>query len=192
MRAFHHPDQARHTPRFFLIRGEVRPNYEIPERAASLLAGLDALRVAPEVATPATAAMLQTVHTADYIEFLAGAATAWSLLPHAGPEVVANTHPSPEMLANGARPSGHVIGDSGWYTADAACPIGPGTWEAALSAAGVALAAAAEAAAAAEPPAVSDPIAAFRAFEAWYEAERGQPFLQVFERYRAPTPLVEF
>jgi hypothetical protein len=44
----------------------------------------------------------------------------------------------------------------------------------------------------AEPPAVADPIAAFRAFEAWYEAERGQPFLQVFERYVPPTPLVEF
>jgi hypothetical protein len=43
----------------------------------------------------------------------------------------------------------------------------------------------------AEPP-VADPIAAFRAFEAWYEAERGQPFLQVFERYMPPTPLVEF
>ena len=41
-------------------------------------------------------------------------------------------------------------------------------------------------------PAIADPIAAFRAFEAWYEAERGQPFLQVFERYVAPTPLVEF
>jgi len=39
---------------------------------------------------------------------------------------------------------------------------------------------------------VSDPIAAFRAFEAWYEAERGQPFLLVFERYTPPTPLVEF
>jgi len=37
-----------------------------------------------------------------------------------------------------------------------------------------------------------DPLAAFRAFEAWYEAERGQPFLQVFERYVPPTPLVEF
>lgn len=37
-----------------------------------------------------------------------------------------------------------------------------------------------------------DPIAAFRAFEVWYEAERGQPFLQVFERYAPPTPLVEF
>jgi hypothetical protein len=39
---------------------------------------------------------------------------------------------------------------------------------------------------------VADPIAAFRAFEAWYEADRGQPFLQVFERYMPPTPLVEF
>lgn len=44
----------------------------------------------------------------------------------------------------------------------------------------------------AEPPAISDPISAFRAFEAWYESERGDAFLQVFERYMAPTPLVEF
>ncbi|MCX7366366.1 MAG: hypothetical protein NTV97_31755 [Alphaproteobacteria bacterium] len=46
--------------------------------------------------------------------------------------------------------------------------------------------------ASAEPPPLADPIAAFRAFEAWYEAERGQPFLMVFERYAPPTPLVEF
>jgi hypothetical protein len=43
-----------------------------------------------------------------------------------------------------------------------------------------------------ELPPVSDPIAAFRAFEAWYEAERGEAFLQVFERYMPPTPVVEF
>ena len=43
-----------------------------------------------------------------------------------------------------------------------------------------------------EAPAITDPIAAFRAFEAWYEAERGQPFLQVFDRYVPPTPVVEF
>src|SRR5260370_33145161 len=42
----------------------------------------------------------------------------------------------------------------------------------------------------ASPP--PDPLAAFRAFETWYESERGQPFLQVFERYVPPTPLVEF
>ena len=44
----------------------------------------------------------------------------------------------------------------------------------------------------AEPPVLADPIAAFRAFEAWYEAERGTPFLQVFDRYVPPTPVVEF
>ena len=42
-----------------------------------------------------------------------------------------------------------------------------------------------------DPP-LADPVAAFRAFEAWYEAERGQPFLLVFERYMPPTPVVEF
>lgn len=41
-----------------------------------------------------------------------------------------------------------------------------------------------------DPP--LDPLAAFRAFEAWYETERGQPFLQAFERYMPQTPLVEF
>jgi hypothetical protein len=45
---------------------------------------------------------------------------------------------------------------------------------------------------AAKEPAIADPIAAFRAFEAWYEADRGQPFLLVFERYMPPTPVVEF
>ena len=44
----------------------------------------------------------------------------------------------------------------------------------------------------AEEAPVADPIAAFHAFEAWYEADRGQPFLQVFERYMPPTPVVEF
>ena len=38
----------------------------------------------------------------------------------------------------------------------------------------------------------ADPIAAFSAFEAWYETDRGQTFLQVFERYMPPTPVVEF
>jgi hypothetical protein len=43
-----------------------------------------------------------------------------------------------------------------------------------------------------EPPVLADPIAAFRAFEAWYEADRGTAFLQVYERYVPPTPVVEF
>ncbi|MDI1286327.1 MAG: hypothetical protein PSV46_18215 [Reyranella sp.] len=44
----------------------------------------------------------------------------------------------------------------------------------------------------ADGPPLADPIAAFRAFEAWYEAERGEPFLQVYERFMPATPVVEF
>jgi hypothetical protein len=44
----------------------------------------------------------------------------------------------------------------------------------------------------AEQGTLADPIAAFLAFEAWYEKERGRPFLMVFERYMPPTPLVDF
>ncbi len=147
MRAFSHPDQALHTPRFFLLRGEVRPNYEVPGRATALLRGLAAVGIVPETATPADRAALLAVHRADYLDFLEGAAAAWARLPQAGPEMVANVHPTPEMLANGAQAPGSVVGQAGWFTADAACPIGPGTWRASLAAAGAALAAAAEAAA---------------------------------------------
>jgi hypothetical protein len=42
-----------------------------------------------------------------------------------------------------------------------------------------------------EPP-LADPLAAFRAFEAWYEVERGEAFLQVYERFMPATPVVEF
>ena len=146
MRAFHHPDQSRHDPRFFLQRGEVRRNFEVPARVASLLAGLDELGMAAEAAPLPDAAALADVHTRDYLDFLADAARDWAALPDAGPEVVANVHPSPEMLAQGARPGSGVIGRAGWFTADTACPIGPGTWEACLASAGAALAAAAEAA----------------------------------------------
>ena len=147
MRAFHHPDQQRHTPRFFLQRGQLRPNFEVPARATALFAGLERLGIAAEAAAPPGRAALEAVHAADYLDFLEGAVRAWQTLPDPGPEVVANTHATADALANGGqRPQG-IIGQAGWYTADNACPIGPGTWEASHAAAGVALAAAAEAAA---------------------------------------------
>ncbi|GGG29370.1 acetylpolyamine amidohydrolase [Caldovatus sediminis] len=146
MRTFAHPDQMRHTPRFFLVRGAVRPNYEVPERAGALLSALHRLGLGPAEPAPAPRAALETVHAPDYLDFLAGAAAAWDALPDRGPEVVANVHPTPEVLAQGGRPPESVVGRAGWYMADAACPIGPGTWEAARAAAGCALAAAAEAA----------------------------------------------
>ena len=142
MQAFHHPDESLHAPEFFLMRGRVRANYEIPARAASLREGLSSLGIAPEAAPPAQRAALLALHTPEYLDFLEHAAAEWAALPEAGREVVANIHPTPEMLAQSSRAPGHIVSRAGMHTADTACPIGPGTWQAAIGAAGCALAAA--------------------------------------------------
>ena len=147
MKVFWDDVQLQHTPSFFLQRGQVRPNFEIPARARALLDGVAALGLATERPPLAPETALETVHTRAYLDFLRTAHADWSAMPGAGPEAVANVHPCPEMLAHGARPDTGIIGRTGWFTADAACPIGPRTWDAALAAARCALAAADEAAA---------------------------------------------
>jgi len=144
MKTFAHPDQAGHTPTFFLQRGQVRRNYEVPARAAALESALQRMGLAPATPPPLAERAMQAVHTADYLDFLAAAATDWAKLPEPGPEVVANIHPVPEMVAQGGRTGANIIARTGWYTADTACPIGPGSWAAIQGAAACALAAAAE------------------------------------------------
>ncbi len=144
MKAFWDPAQLGHAPRFFLQRGLVRSNFEVAARAESLLAGCRQMGL--EVAAPGAADRdaLAKVHPPEYLDWLASAAEEWAEMPDAGPEVVANMHPSLEMLANGAKPPTSVIGRTGWFSADSACPIGPGTWEAITAAAACAMAAADE------------------------------------------------
>ena len=147
MKVFWDEVQLQHTPSFFLQRGQVRANFEIPARALSLLDGVHALGLVPEPPPHAPESAFETVHASAYLDFLRSAHADWAAMEGAGPEAVANVHPSPEMLAHGARPSPAIIARAGWFTADAACPIGPGTWAAIVSAARCALAAADEAAA---------------------------------------------
>ncbi len=142
MQTFAHPAQLRHTPQFFLQRGQVRRHFEVPERAGALLAALHHMGLSPTEPEAATREAMLAVHDAGYLNFLRTADAEWSAMEGAGPEAVPNMHPSPEMLEEGAVCSQTIIGKVGWYTADTACPIGPGTWEAVAGAAGVALAAA--------------------------------------------------
>ena len=146
MKTFSHPSSAGHGPRFSIQRGNVRPNFEVPERALVLEAALHRMGLPPTTALPASRDQMGAVHTGDYLDFLANAVAEWDALPDKGAEVVANIHPVPEMAANGARTGNHIIAKVGWYTMDLACPIGPGSWEAIKGAAGCALAAADEAA----------------------------------------------
>ena len=144
MKVFWNDAQLGHTPRFFLTRGQVRANFEVPVRAEVLLDSCRSMGL--DIASPPAvdAAALSAVHDPAYLAFLREAHAAWSALDDAGGEVVANMHPSPEMLASGAPMPAHIVGRAGWFTADAACPIGPHTWDAAHWAAACALAAAQE------------------------------------------------
>ena len=138
MKAFHHPGTAAHDPRFFLVRGRAAANEERPRRAELLLAGLARLGIAPETPPDAGVGPVAAVHSLDYLAFLETAWSEWSKLPNAGPEVVANVHP---QRGRGSYPAG-VVGRAGWHMADAACPIGEGSWSAARRSADTAVAAA--------------------------------------------------
>lgn len=147
MKAFWDDTQRAHEPRFFLQRGRLRDNFEVPARAEALLAACRGLGLDIAPAPAPSRAALETVHLPGYLDFLRDGPALWAALPDHGPELVANVHPSPEMLACGARPPETIVGAVGWYTADTGCPITAATWPAAAAAAGCALAAADEAAA---------------------------------------------
>ncbi len=146
MKAFWDPIQLSHEPTFFLQRGVVKRNFEVPARAIALLEACTAMGLEITPPPPADRAALLQVHSADYLDFLRDGPALWNALPEHGAELVPNIHPSPEMLANGARRSPGVIGQLGWYTADTSCPIAAATWPAAMAAASGAIAAADEAA----------------------------------------------
>jgi acetoin utilization deacetylase AcuC-like enzyme len=128
-----------HQPKSFLLRGRIVDLPETAIRASSIAAALreaghrvgspDDLGVAPR----------EAVHTRDYLDFLATIWDRWQALPGTGPEIIANIHPGRHMAH---RPEG-TIGLLGWHTADTACPIVAGTWDAAVGAANAAAAAAA-------------------------------------------------
>ncbi len=148
MKVFWDEIEQRHAPEFFLQRGVVRSNFEVPARATALLEGVAALGLRPERPPPMADGALERVHTRPYLDFLRDAHAEWAAVPGAGPEVVANIHPTPEMLAHGARlEGGGLIARAGWFAADTSCPIGAGSWAAIEAAAAGALAAADEVAA---------------------------------------------
>ena len=142
MKAFWDPVQLQHAPKFFLQRGQVRSNLDVPARADALLTACREMNLQIVRPNAADRAALETVHLPAYLDFLRDLPAAWAAMPDRGPEAVPNIHPTPEMFGNGARLPNNVMGQLGWYTADTSCPISAATWPAALAAASCALAAA--------------------------------------------------
>ncbi len=129
---------AGHDPAFFIVRGQVRHSAEQPERARVLKAAALRAGLRPAPALSHGRAPLLAVHSPDYLSFLEHAQRDWRALAGTGPEVVANMHPQ----RHAATYPRSIVGRAGWHMADAACPIGPKTFEAACASADVALTAA--------------------------------------------------
>lgn len=127
-----------HTPQTFLQRGVMCPHEDLPVRAEVLLeAALSAgLQQMPAAVFPRED--IEAVHTPRYLEFLQNGPSQWATLPNAGPEIVPNVHPT---LMPGSYPE-HIVGRTGWHMTDTSAPVGPGTFDAAIASAEVALTAA--------------------------------------------------
>jgi acetoin utilization deacetylase AcuC-like enzyme len=123
-----------HAPRHFLVRGTLQPSAEQPERADRLLAAARAGGHAVVASAALPAGAVEAVHSAGYLHFLRDGPAAWAALPGASPEIVPNIHPNRHMAG---RPAG-IVGIAGYHQADTACPVGPGTYDAARAAAGCA------------------------------------------------------
>lgn len=131
-------DYSVHAPSGFISRGNRAPNPEVPERAAILRRAVEAGSHAVIAPKDFGLPPIRAVHADDYLEFLQTAWDKWSALPEHAPEILPNVHPGRNMNIHPT----HIVGLAGHYQADTACPIGPGTWQGALSSAQVALTAA--------------------------------------------------
>jgi acetoin utilization deacetylase AcuC-like enzyme len=138
MRVIHSTAHEAHDPESFISAGQLAPSPECPERAHRLFAAVE--NAGYEISPPRDHGMdaIAAVHPADYLDFLANGLTDWQKLPNSGPAMMPNMHPGRHMRG---RPEA-IVGKAGYYMADTACPIGPGTWQAAEAAAQVALTAA--------------------------------------------------
>jgi acetoin utilization deacetylase AcuC-like enzyme len=135
MRVFHSTRHHGHAPRTWLFKGGFTRPQEVPERGDILLDAV--LRSNHDVveANGDDLAPVRRVHDGGYLSFLESAWREWSRLPGASSEVVPNVHPGRTMRTCPEA----IVGRSGYYQADGACPIGEGTWSAALASAHVAL-----------------------------------------------------
>ena len=140
MKGFFAEETGRHDPQTFMRFGKLGTAEEVPERAERLRAGAEAAGL--ELVRPAARGLdeIAAIHTPDYLSFLSTIHGRWTELPDASDEVIPNLHLDRTLGGYPTSPSGLAA----YHQADAACPIGPGTWEGACWSAWTAIAAAEE------------------------------------------------
>ncbi|GAA1479253.1 histone deacetylase family protein [Nocardioides aestuarii] len=140
------PDTRRHEPRHEVWVGVPTPGTEVAARVDAILDAVGPGRELVE-ADPYAAEALHAVHDRGLVEFLRTAAARWADGPYeelvGQSRVVPYVFPTPALLSGmPPTPPTALHGLAGQFGYDTMTLVGPGTWEAALAAAGCALTAA--------------------------------------------------
>ncbi|GEK45876.1 acetylpolyamine amidohydrolase [Bisbaumannia pacifica] len=142
MKLYYHPDQERHAPPTFLLRGAPAPSPEGPKRAELLSLGLAqaglSLSAPAKADTPRLRERLGRIHSDRYLDFLETIHARWQALPGAAELVAPNVHP----CGGGHHYPRHPVGQAGWHLHDMACPIAADSFRGILASAASAEAAA--------------------------------------------------
>lgn len=138
MKAFFAQETDHHDPQTFMRLGQMGAAEEVPERAQRLLAGTRAAGL--DITRPAQGGMAEiaAIHTPEYLTFLRTIHGRWIEMPGASDEVIPNLHLDRSLGGYPDWPTGLAA----YHQADAACPIGAGTWEGVCWSAWTAIAAA--------------------------------------------------
>jgi acetoin utilization deacetylase AcuC-like enzyme len=140
MKAFFSEEQLLHTPQQFMRLGRLSAPTDLPSRAESLQGALAARGIPVEAPSDYGRKPLESIHSADYLNYLETAYTRWQSLKapgvDPGPEVLPNLSPyysgRIEQAGRGPCPSPSIVAQTGYYLSDLSCPIGPHTWRSAL------------------------------------------------------------
>jgi acetoin utilization deacetylase AcuC-like enzyme len=130
------PEHRLRNPRTELHRGELVKPFECPERAQIVIDRVHSQNLGGIIAPQSFGRTpLTRVHDAGYIEFLAGAWAEWSATGAQG-EAIPNCWPARRMTQ---RVPATIAGKLGYYAMAGETSISDGTWQAACTAADVAL-----------------------------------------------------
>jgi acetoin utilization deacetylase AcuC-like enzyme len=131
MLVVHHPDQALHDPKHVFRMGRFLPQPDRAERYHIFLAEAGKHASAIVEAPICDLAPVHAIHDPAYVEFFRTVWGRWSAIPGAAEEVIPSVHPTQRMH----RKPKDLLGELGWYSNSTSCPIGQGSYRAALASA---------------------------------------------------------
>ena len=128
-------DHAGHDPDRLAPAGNGRRHWDVPQRAAALLAAAEEAGHMIAVARDHGLEPIARIHDADYLAFLSTAFARYQALPNAGPGLRAGAY----AVRHAAHRPDDLMGQAGYHLGGITAPILAATWNAALGSAHAAI-----------------------------------------------------